>query len=104
MYYAVIRLDMPTVQVRFAPPLHERLIQECERLEITPSEFIRKLADAALNQMEEDRPAKPPSDDLGHHGPKDRDRQLKRLPPQVRGFAALGGDPIVSKTDRLKTK
>ena len=42
---------MPTVQVRMAPPLHERFIQECEKRELTPSDFIRRLVDAALEQI-----------------------------------------------------
>ena len=35
-----------------APPLHERFIQECEKREMTPSDFIRRLVDAALEQID----------------------------------------------------
>lgn len=47
---------MPTVQVRFAPPLHERFVQECEKRDISPSEFIRRAVEAMMDHI--DTPAK----------------------------------------------
>lgn len=43
---------MPTVQVRFAPPLHERFVQECDRRDINPSEFIRRAVEAMMDHID----------------------------------------------------
>jgi hypothetical protein len=73
-----------------APPLHERFIQECERREMTPSDFIRRLVDAALEQIDTPRERDPVIVVT-----EERMKRLFRYPPKypsVRGFAIGGGE------------
>jgi hypothetical protein len=95
---------MPTVQVRMAPPLHERFIQECEKREMTPSDFIRRLVDAALEQI--DTPTtylrrmpgeRAPLSSGGHEAAHKRIAS-----PGVRGFAIGGGE--ITAQDQLTSR
>lgn len=91
---------MPVLTIRLPTELHERFLAECEKREIKPSEFGRRAIEAIVDRMG-DEPATrsfviPAGSSVSVVIPK-------RLPPQVRGFA-IDGSPIVSKTDRLKSK
>ena len=90
---------MPTVQVRMAPPLHERFLQECERRDISPSDFIRQAVELMMDHIdtrahEETEPwqdAKPVPLPTARIAPRPLPSDPKRLPSGVRGFSLDGG-------------
>lgn len=54
---------MPSVTTRFPPPLHERFLQECERRDISPSDFIRKAVEAMMDHIDTPSSARASADD-----------------------------------------
>lgn len=93
---------MPSITTRFPPPLHERFIAECERREISPSDFIRKAVEAMMDHIDTPGPAmeRPrlvtPSVIEAVAKAEAIAHAMGRLSPMrgVRGFAVDGSGPL----------
>lgn len=106
---------MPSITFRLSPTLHERFVQECEKRDISPSEFMRKAVEAMMDRMDE--PAlrettgaytpilTPPTPSLLFAGRVSETNKATHADfvhrQAVRGFA-MDGSPLVTKRDRLK--
>ena len=88
---------MPTVQVRFAPPLYERFMQECGEREITPSEYIRRAVEAMMDRIDTKATVKTWGDRKNFGGLSHAIEDRQRLTPtKARGFAVDGSGEITA--------
>lgn len=103
---------MPSVTTRFPPPLHERFLQECERRDISPSDFIRKAVEAMMDHIDTAAVAPGsvvPVDPEVFHMDKDgaiHHAKTAQAPVVrargIRGFAATDGTPLMPAAPKVE--